>query len=138
MGRAARKKWHAENIDKVRARNKRKRQLNSEKYRADRRQHYRDNKAQYVAAARKREKHILRATPAWADLKKIEAFYIESDRLSRETGIKHHVDHIYPLRGKTSSGLHVESNLQILSALENLQKGNKVIDQQTELGCIST
>jgi hypothetical protein len=71
-------------------------------------------------------KHIKQATPPWADLKKIEAIYAEAERLTEETGIPHHVDHFYPLRGKTMCGLHVEGNLQILHAVVNLRKSNRV------------
>ena len=67
----------------------------------------------------------LRATPWWADMDKIAAFYAEADRLTRETGIKHEVDHIYPLKGKNSCGLHVETNLQILTKSQNSSKGNR-------------
>lgn len=47
-------------------------------------------------------------------------------RLSRETGIPHHVDHIVPLQGDHVSGLHVESNLQVIPATDNIRKRNKV------------
>jgi hypothetical protein len=67
---------------------------------------------------------IAAATPKWADLDKIREIYDECRRITEETGIPHHVDHIEPLRGADRCGLHVENNLRIVTATENLKKGN--------------
>lgn len=67
----------------------------------------------------------LRATPVWADQSKIEAVYAEAIRLTNETGIKHDVDHIVPLQGKTVRGLHWEGNLQVLPKAQNISKHNR-------------
>jgi len=69
----------------------------------------------------------LQASPSWANQDLIRAFYVEANRLSEETGIKHHVDHIHPLQHKLVCGLHVEQNLQILTAEANLRKSNRFI-----------
>ena len=65
------------------------------------------------------------ATPKWADPLAIESIYKEARRLTKETGIEHHVDHEIPLRGKLVSGLHVEFNLRAIPASENIKKNNK-------------
>jgi len=49
-------------------------------------------------------------------------FYTESRRLTREAGIRYDVDHVIPL---SKGGLHCQSNLQVLTQRENVQKGNK-------------
>jgi 5-methylcytosine-specific restriction endonuclease McrA len=65
----------------------------------------------------------LAQTPSDADFAAIRAFYTERDRLTRETGIKHEVDHIVPL---AKGGLHHQDNLQILTKSENCRKGKKL------------
>ena len=62
---------------------------------------------------------------SWANLEKIKEIYKEAARLTREKNIVHHVDHIYPLTSKYMCGLHVETNLQILTAEENIAKSNR-------------
>lgn len=64
------------------------------------------------------------AIPPWADLDAIAAVYREAARLQELDGVPRHVDHIVPLRGKNVCGLHVETNLRILTASENLAKGS--------------
>ena len=67
----------------------------------------------------------LQRTPSWANLFEIKMFYEVAEVLSR-SGVLFHVDHIVPLKGKEASGLHVESNLQVLPWHQNLQKGNRL------------
>ena len=55
--------------------------------------------------------------PSWADLASIALIY-------KNCPDGCHVDHEIPLKGKLVSGLHIESNLQWLSAADNLAKGN--------------
>lgn len=76
---------------------------------------------------------VKRATVAWGNKDAMRWFYDEAARLTKETGVRHEVDHIYPLQGKYSSGLHWEGNMQILTRSENARKRNKM---PTEVGNI--
>lgn len=78
-----------------------------------------------TARTRNRELAKIQRTPFWADKNKILEFYTLSQKLTDATGIRHHVDHIIPLRGKLVSGLHVPANLQVLTGKENLTKSSK-------------
>lgn len=85
----------------------------------------RQNKVTERAKVAMRRAARLQATPEWADGTAILAFYAEANRLSIETGVVHHVDHIVPLTSKTVCGLHCEFNLQVLPGVENLRKHNR-------------
>jgi hypothetical protein len=77
-------------------------------------------------AARRAQK--MRAMPRWASRVAIEAKYEEAYRKTQETGQAWHVDHIVPLVSDVVCGLHCEANLRVIPWLENLKKGNKLID----------
>lgn len=74
-----------------------------------------------------RRARLLKAIPSWVDRKAIRAIYADARRHTKETGIQHHVDHRYPMKHHLLSGLHVPWNLQILTAQQNLSKGNRLI-----------
>lgn len=69
----------------------------------------------YMALRRANQLH---ATPTWANLEKINEIYSKCP-----SGF--HVDHIIPLKNPSVCGLHVEANLQYLTAQENMSKSNK-------------
>lgn len=70
-----------------------------------------------------------KATPKWLTAiqkAQIAEFYEISKAKSVQTGIKQHVDHIVPLRGKIATGLHVPWNMQVLTGVENNKKFNSL------------
>lgn len=57
-----------------------------------------------------------------SEKKQLAEIYLHAKRLTHETGIDHHVDHIRPL---AAGGEHHPSNLRAIPARENLEKGSK-------------
>jgi hypothetical protein len=113
------KAWAKANPEKRRATYKAYREANREKIQA----YYKANREKSRAQTAKRRAAKLKATPAWADLRKIQDFY-------EACPPGHHVDHYFPLISPIMCGLHVESNLRYLPAKENFSKGNRVTLQQ--------
>ena len=69
----------------------------------------------------------LQATPSWIDRShknKAMQIYALTQQLQELLGRVFHVDHIVPLISDEVCGLHVWWNLQPLSELENVKKGN--------------
>lgn len=76
-----------------------------------------NNKAYDAARSAGRRAKVKQATPLWADVDKIVEIY-------QNCPAGYHVDHIVPLNATNACGLHVEYNLQYLTAEENWRKGN--------------
>ena len=67
----------------------------------------------------------IKATPSWFNASIAQAIYSLAQNKSRDLGVEHQVDHIVPLNSKFVCGLHVQHNLQVVSATENKSKGNR-------------
>lgn len=139
------RQWRSENPDKVRSYSQRWREKNPEKrkeiiesWRARNpdkvkamsakagKKWAKENKSKRLASVRARQMAQKLRMPSWADRRAIAAVYEKAAALTRETGIPHEVDHVFPLQGKTVSGLHVANNLQILERSANRSKGIKL------------
>ena len=86
------------------------------------------NPAKVTSDTRRRQIRKLNATPTWANQFFIEEIYeLAQMRTRQKTGgvSEWQVDHIVPLQSKLVCGLHVEHNLQVIPAKQNLQKGNR-------------
>ena len=89
-----------------------------------------ENKDKNAAKSNRRRANKLKATPSWLNkeqLQQIESFYWLAQLQKELTDTAYHVDHIVPLKGKTVCGLHVPWNLQVIPALENIRKGNRIV-----------
>lgn len=86
------------------------------------------NKGSVNANTRKYQAAKLKRTPKWLSKEQhqmLKEIYQMAVDLEQVFPWKQHVDHIIPLQGKTISGLHVPWNLQIISAKDNMIKGNR-------------
>jgi hypothetical protein len=112
--RAAIEAWSARNPEKVKAYAKKTKALNS---------------GRTLAHTVKRRLAKINRTPAWLtpdDYWMIEQAYELAAIRTKMFGFSWHVDHMLPLQGRTVSGLHVPTNLQVIPAVNNIRKGNRV------------
>ena len=67
------------------------------------------------------------ATPPWVDwieIQKLEEKRKEYNDIYPDEA-PFHIDHVIPLQGKLVCGLHVHTNMQVISRTENIMKSNK-------------
>jgi len=118
--------WKKNNREAVRKSNREWERRNKDKMSAYYSQWSKDNKGKRQASKARRRARECNATVSWADKEAIERMYKVSAFLTHKLGEPHHVDHIVPLQGKNVCGFHVEYNLQVITATENLKKANKL------------
>ncbi len=88
-----------------------------------------NNPEQAAATAANRRAKQKFATPKWLNAGHHLEIYGYYQWCSIFPG--HNVDHVYPLKSKYVSGMHVPWNLNILTKLENNRKKNKIPDPAT-------
>jgi 5-methylcytosine-specific restriction endonuclease McrA len=119
--------WQKRSRDECNANDKRWREANPEKARACARKNYlkqyERKPAYYVTKANVRRKRTKEWPCSRIEQLMIQYKYKEARRLTKETGIPHEVDHIWPL---AKGGPHLPWNLQVLTAEENRKKADKV------------
>ncbi len=122
------KNWRVNNSDRVKKNNSIWQAANWNKYLGISSEWKKKNRAHVNAKSKQRKLSQAQRTPRWLteqDFVDIKKFYLLADELSRAYGFPWHVDHIAPLNGRTVSGLHVVSNLQVIPGSENSRKGNR-------------
>lgn len=126
--RVAGEKFRSANREFERQRLREHARANKGKYAANGREWRQANPGLNAAKEARRRAAKAKATPVWADTAAIKLIYEEAARLSKETGVQMHVDHIIPLKSDVVCGLHCEANLRVVPAVVNLSKSNRLVD----------
>ena len=110
--------------EKKNAYNKKMRAERPEVYSKNQNKYFHANKGYYKSCTNARRGWARKNTPTLTreDHLEMAIIYDEARRITRETGVQMHVDHIVPLK---LGGAHHPSNLQVITARENLRKGSK-------------
>lgn len=117
--------WKAANPERARA-------INTQPTAEQKRRYVTSEKGRAVCRA-KSQRYQRRAGAArvsWRHQPLIDDLYALAS-IYRAAGHDAHVDHIYPLAGKTVCGLHVEQNLTVIPALQNKVKKNRLPPEVT-------
>ena len=125
---ASQRKWHAANVERLRpAKILRMKSYNSSIGAKEKKLEWKKENPHLVTAmAANRRAQKKSATPSWANSFFIREAYHLAKLRTKCTGFVWEVDHIYPLQSPIVCGLHVEHNLQVITATMNRSKGNRV------------
>lgn len=124
----AAKKYRDKNPKKISIYNKKYRDINKDLLNERMREWHRINRHLSTFHKAKRRASKKQATPNWCELEDIKVLYLEARDLTLLSGIQHHVDHIIPLQNEKVCGLHCLDNLRIITAKENAEKYNHLIE----------
>lgn len=108
---------------------------------AYRNKHKERNPELYKALTSNRRRRHRSATPKWVGVdekKAIRQMYLEAQRLTKLTGERYVVDHVYPLISDQVCGLHTIKNLRLMTQEENLKKSNKMPDLEESWPTLDT
>jgi len=76
---------------------------------------------------------IVVATPPWCRRSDFAGLRAERDRLTRETGVPHVLDHVVPLNHPRVCGLNVPWNLEVTTRRRNAAKSNRWEPDQLDM-----
>lgn len=122
--------YRSKNQDKINARSKAHYKKNKDRYRKKHKEWKENNIDKVRSYDAKRRAAKLQRIPAWTDQEITGQVYADCEEINLAAATagcteKFVVDHIIPLLGTNVSGLHISSNLQIITAKENGEKHNK-------------
>jgi len=103
------------------------REENIEHHREQCREWVKNNPEKALINVNNRRARKLQAIPLWSNALEINKIYTQAKELEKNDGIKRHVDHIIPLKHDFVCGLHVHDNMRIITAHENMKKGNHYV-----------
>lgn len=134
--RAAKTRWADQNREKIKCKSKRYYAENKEKHKVACDRWSKANPSNVLIRQSKRRASKRNAMPTWLTaihMAQIQEMYDVATACTMQTGIKHHVDHIHPLQGKSFRGLHVPWNLQVIPAHDNHVKLNNLPIEEAHL-----
>jgi 5-methylcytosine-specific restriction endonuclease McrA len=106
------KKWRESHLEQERA-----------KSRIRNRESYKKNPEYYIAKSNNRQRNFRKIPLTLDERRRIQALIGQARLLSKQTGVPHEVDHIWPI---SRGGWHHPSNMRVITKEENRRKGSKL------------